>query len=185
MARPSSSAQMRSAGAGRAGRSRAERRPRSVARGRRAGRVGPPWRRRAARDEQQQHQHAHHRHAEAHREHRVVPVGRGPQDHERHERAEQRARGVHGPVHAERPAAGLGCGRQGDQRVARRGAQALAGTVDRQHRADQRQGVHHAAAAACTAPRGRSRPRRPPCGAPPPRSARWPPTSRTSALKPL
>ncbi len=110
----------------------AQRRPGALG-GRRGGR--------SARHEQHQHQDARHGHTEAHREHRVVPVDRGPQDQERHERAEQRARGVHRAVHAEGPATGLRCAGERDQGVARGGAQPLAGAVGGQDQADRRQGV--------------------------------------------
>ncbi len=68
-------------------------------------------------------------------------AARQAQHQEGGQRAEQRAGRVHRPVHAERPPAVGGFGGERDHRVPGRGAQALAGAVDGDHRADQRHGV--------------------------------------------
>lgn len=87
-------------------------------------------------DEEQQDQYAQCRDAEADGEDRVVAVRRRAQDQEGGEGAEEGARRVHRPVHAEGPAAGGRGAAQGDQGVPRSRAQPLPGAVGRQDHAD-------------------------------------------------
>ena len=86
------------------------------------------------------HRHADDREAEADDEDRVVAPGRGREQAEGQQRAEHRARGVHRAVHAEGGAERLGVDAERDQRVARRGADALADAVGVDDRAQRGRG---------------------------------------------
>ena len=87
-------------------------------------------------DEQRDHEEAEHPDEERDQEQVAEGVRRGGEQHEREDRADHRARGVHRAMHAEGEAEVLLGRGQRDHRVARGRADALAGAVEQDQRAE-------------------------------------------------